>query len=40
VEPTEGVITCNIGDMLVHWSDDELRSFGFAPSSRGAGSMN
>jgi isopenicillin N synthase-like dioxygenase len=26
VEPAEGVITCNIGDMLMRWSDDELQS--------------
>ncbi len=26
VEPTEGVITCNIGDMLMRWSDDRLKS--------------
>ena len=26
VEPAEGVITCNIGDMLMRWSDDRLRS--------------
>ncbi len=26
VEPKPGVITCNIGDMLMRWSDDELRS--------------
>ena len=26
VEPAEGVITCNIGDMLMRWSDDELKS--------------
>ena len=26
VEPLPGVITCNIGDMLMRWSDDELQS--------------
>ena len=26
VEPTTGVITCNIGDMLMRWSDDALPS--------------
>ena len=26
VDPSEGVITCNIGDMLMRWSDDRLRS--------------
>lgn len=26
VEPAEGVITCNIGDMLMRWSDDRLKS--------------
>lgn len=26
VEPAEGVITCNIGDMLMRWSDDQLPS--------------
>ena len=26
VEPAAGVITCNIGDMLMRWSDDELKS--------------
>ena len=26
VEPAEGTITCNIGDMLKRWSDDQLRS--------------
>jgi isopenicillin N synthase-like dioxygenase len=26
VVPKEGVITCNIGDMLMRWSDDELLS--------------
>lgn len=26
VEPAEGVITCNIGDMLMRWSDDRLPS--------------
>lgn len=26
VEPAEGVITCNIGDMLMRWSDDKLLS--------------
>ena len=26
VEPTEGTITCNIGDMLKRWSDDQLKS--------------
>ncbi len=26
VEPKAGVITCNIGDMLTRWSDDELQS--------------
>jgi isopenicillin N synthase-like dioxygenase len=26
VEPDEGRITCNIGDMLMRWSDDQLRS--------------
>lgn len=26
VEPTEGAITCNIGDMLMRWSDDALQS--------------
>ena len=26
VTPKAGVITCNIGDMLTRWSDDELRS--------------
>ncbi len=26
VEPTPGTITCNIGDMLMRWSDDELQS--------------
>jgi isopenicillin N synthase-like dioxygenase len=26
VEPIDGVITCNIGDMLMRWSDDELLS--------------
>lgn len=26
VEPIEGVITCNIGDMLMRWSDDVLPS--------------
>jgi uncharacterized protein len=25
VDPVEGVITCNIGDMLTRWSDDEAR---------------
>ncbi len=26
VEPLPGVVTCNIGDMLMRWSDDQLRS--------------
>ncbi|SJZ37138.1 Isopenicillin N synthase [Enhydrobacter aerosaccus] len=26
VDPVEGVITCNIGDMLMRWSDDQLQS--------------
>ncbi len=26
VEPADGVVTCNIGDMLMRWSDDQLRS--------------
>ncbi len=26
VEPAGGVITCNIGDMLMRWSDDRLKS--------------
>ena len=26
VPPLEGVITCNIGDMLMRWSDDKLLS--------------
>ena len=26
VEPKAGVITCNIGDMLMRWSDDQLKS--------------
>ncbi|MFT4987383.1 MAG: isopenicillin N synthase-like dioxygenase [Acidimicrobiales bacterium] len=26
VEPTDGTITCNIGDMLKRWSDDQLKS--------------
>jgi isopenicillin N synthase-like dioxygenase len=26
IEPAEGVITCNIGDMLMRWSDDQLQS--------------
>lgn len=26
VEPVEGAITCNIGDMLMRWSDDRLQS--------------
>ena len=26
VIPDEGLITCNIGDMLMRWSDDKLRS--------------
>lgn len=26
VRPTDGVITCNIGDMLMRWSDDKLKS--------------
>ena len=26
VTPKEGVITCNIGDMLMRWSDDRLKS--------------
>ena len=26
VDPAEGVITCNIGDMLMRWSDDQLPS--------------
>ena len=26
VEPVDGVITCNIGDMLMRWSDDLLQS--------------
>lgn len=26
VEPIDGVITCNIGDMLMRWSDDQLQS--------------
>ena len=26
IEPHEGVITCNIGDMLMRWSDDQLPS--------------
>jgi isopenicillin N synthase-like dioxygenase len=26
VEPLPGVITCNIGDMLMRWSDDQLLS--------------
>jgi isopenicillin N synthase-like dioxygenase len=26
VEPLPGVITCNIGDMLMRWSDDQLQS--------------
>ncbi len=26
IQPTEGTITCNIGDMLMRWSDDRLPS--------------
>ena len=26
VDPTPGTITCNIGDMLMRWSDDQLPS--------------
>ena len=26
IEPAEGVITCNIGDMMQRWSDDQLQS--------------
>jgi isopenicillin N synthase-like dioxygenase len=26
IDPAEGVITCNIGDMLMRWSDDQLQS--------------
>lgn len=26
IEPTAGTITCNIGDMLKRWSDDQLKS--------------
>ncbi|HWV43190.1 2OG-Fe(II) oxygenase family protein, partial [Pseudorhodoplanes sp.] len=26
VQPEDGVITCNIGDMLKRWSDDKLQS--------------
>ncbi|WP_257098542.1 isopenicillin N synthase family dioxygenase [Pseudovibrio flavus] len=26
VEPKDGVVTCNIGDMLMRWSDDKLKS--------------
>jgi len=26
IEPAEGVISCNIGDMLMRWSDDQLQS--------------
>ncbi len=26
VEPLEGYVTCNIGDMLMRWSDDQLQS--------------
>ncbi len=26
VEPVDGIITCNIGDMLMRWSDDVLKS--------------
>jgi len=26
VEPVAGVVTCNIGDMLMRWSDDDLKS--------------
>ena len=26
VKPVDGVITCNIGDMLMRWSDDQLPS--------------
>jgi isopenicillin N synthase-like dioxygenase len=26
VEPVAGTVTCNIGDMLMRWSDDQLRS--------------
>ncbi len=26
VEPRDGIITCNIGDMLMRWSDDRLKS--------------
>lgn len=26
VEPDEGIITCNIGDMMMRWSDDQLPS--------------
>lgn len=26
VEPLPGVVTCNIGDMLMRWSDDKLKS--------------
>ncbi len=26
VEPIAGVVTCNIGDMLMRWSDDKLKS--------------
>lgn len=26
VEPQEDVVTCNIGDMLMRWSDDQLKS--------------
>jgi isopenicillin N synthase-like dioxygenase len=26
IEPLPGVVTCNIGDMLMRWSDDQLQS--------------
>ncbi|TXS95329.1 isopenicillin N synthase family oxygenase [Parahaliea maris] len=26
VEPRDGILTCNIGDMLMRWSDDRLKS--------------
>jgi isopenicillin N synthase-like dioxygenase len=26
IEPADDVITCNIGDMLMRWSDDQLQS--------------
>jgi len=26
VEPVAGIVTCNIGDMLMRWSDDQLQS--------------